>query len=394
MSQRLISHSPDLKRLRDEGYSVEVAGGYLVVRDVPYVNARREVADGILVCDLTLAGDVVVQPANHTAMFAGDHPCDEGGAELAKMKHGSDTRELIAGYLTVNHSFSARPLPENLYRDYHHKITTYVAMISAPAQAIDPTVTPKRFGVIESPEGESPFLYVDTASSRADIGPLNEKLALTRVAVVGLGGTGSYVLDLLAKTEVKEIHVFDGDRMSQHNAFRSPGAASLEDLRAMQLKVDYFTRKYSVMRRGILPHAYRITPDNADELKGMDFAFVCVDHGPSRRVVVDALEVHSIPFIDTGIGVVRGEGWLSGIVAVTTSTQAKRDHVSRRMSFGDADGDNEYARNIQVADLNALNAALAVLRWKRLMGFYDDQSREHFSAYPISGNAIINADFS
>ena len=39
MSQQLISRSPDLKRLRDEGYAVETVGGHLLLNDVPYVTA-------------------------------------------------------------------------------------------------------------------------------------------------------------------------------------------------------------------------------------------------------------------------------------------------------------------------------------------------------------------
>ena len=54
---------------------------------------------------------------------------------------------------------------------------------------------------------------------------------------------------------------------------------------------------------------------------------------------------------------------------------------------------NEYDQNIQVADINALNAALAVIRWKRLMGFYVDQQGEHQSRYTIDGNVIGNEDF-
>jgi hypothetical protein len=42
MSRELFSRNPDLKRLRDEGYFVQQQGGYLVMREVPYVDARRE----------------------------------------------------------------------------------------------------------------------------------------------------------------------------------------------------------------------------------------------------------------------------------------------------------------------------------------------------------------
>jgi len=53
---------------------------------------------------------------------------------------------------------------------------------------------------------------------------------------------------------------------------------------------------------------------------------------------------------------------LGGIVRTTTSTPKQRDHVraESRISFSAGDGNNEYDRNIQIADLNALNAALAV----------------------------------
>ena len=35
MSQPLISRSSDLKRLRDEGYELEVRGNYLLVHSIP-----------------------------------------------------------------------------------------------------------------------------------------------------------------------------------------------------------------------------------------------------------------------------------------------------------------------------------------------------------------------
>jgi hypothetical protein len=63
-----------------------------------------------------------------------------------------------------------------------------------------------------------------------------------------------------------------------------------------------------------------------------------------------------------------------------------------RITFTDGDGNNEYGRNIQIADLNALNAALAVIKWKKLFGFYRDLGDEYFSAYTSDGNSLINED--
>jgi hypothetical protein len=80
------------------------------------------------------------------------------------------------------------------------------------------------------------------------------------------------------------------------------------------------------------------------------------------------------------------------ILRVTTSTSQKRDHFRKRVPFAEGVVENDYSRNIQIADLNALNAALAVIKWKKLCGYYQDLEREHCSAYTINGNAIANED--
>jgi hypothetical protein len=59
------------------------------------------------------------------------------------------------------------------------------------------------------------------------------------------------------------------------------------------------------------------------------------------------------------------------MVRTTTSTPAKRE-MKKKLSFGGGDEDDDYTRNIQIAELNALNAVLAVIRWKKHVGFYGD----------------------
>ncbi|MFB8786896.1 DUF6791 domain-containing protein, partial [Pasteurella multocida] len=74
----------------------------------------------------------------HTAMWAGEYPCDSTGKPLEKLRHTSGDQTLGPD-LTVNHSFSHKP--SDGYRDYHQKMSTYVAMIERHAKAIDPSVT-------------------------------------------------------------------------------------------------------------------------------------------------------------------------------------------------------------------------------------------------------------
>jgi hypothetical protein len=115
----------------------------------------------------------------------------------------------------------------------------------------------------------------------------------------------------------------------------------------------------------------------------MSFVFLCLDDGPSKKLLVRKLDEYGISFVDVGMGVYVGENALGGMLRVTTSTPKQRKHVPTRIPFADGNGQNEYSQNIQIADLNALNAALAVIKWKKLFGFYLDFQNEHHSSYGI-----------
>ena len=97
-------------------------------------------------------------------------------------------------------------------------------------------------------------------------------------------------------------------------------------------------------------------------------------------------------FVDVGMGLELDEGSLGGILRVTASTPEKRDHARQRISFVGGGAKDIYASNIQVADLNALNAVLAVVKWKKIRGFYRDLEREHHCTYTTDGNMLINGD--
>ena len=393
MSPPPINLSPDLVRLKEDGYEVSIRYGHLVVSGVPYVNQKKQIRLGTLVSDLSMAGDVTTTPANHTALFAGEFPCDKNGRTLEKLRHTSGDNQIGPG-LVVNHSFSRKQPGGKGYTDYHQKMTTYVALISRHAQAIDSSVTAQTHRVIENDDPDSPFNYIDTASGRVGVSAVTRKLELARIGIFGGGGTGGYVLDLVAKTPVKEIAIFDGDTFLQHNAFRAPGAPSIEELKALPKKVHHLASIYSRMHRGIVPHDFYIDETTVQQIGTFDFAFICMDPGTPKRLLVEHLEANGIPFIDVGIGVELVDDKLTGLLRVTTSTPGKRDHVrdKKRISFKDGGIDNLYAKNIQIADLNALNAALAVIKWKKHFGFYADLEHEHNATYAINGNALTNED--
>ena len=220
MSQKLVDRSPDLKRLRDEGFELQVVGTHLLLKSVPYVNGNREVKRGTLVSTLEFAQNDLKKPDEHTVSFAGERPCDKNGNPLAIIH--SEERKTPAAGVEVNFLFSTKPLDGKGYPDYYAKMTTYAKILMHEAQAIEAGITACVFPVIPTDsEDESPFNYYDTSSSRAGIDALSPKLAMGKVAIVGLGGTGSYVLDFVAKTPAHEIHLFDDCLLHRSLASRS-----------------------------------------------------------------------------------------------------------------------------------------------------------------------------
>ena len=388
MQQPLINRSPDLKRLRDEGYEIELKGPYLLVHHIPYLNANRELCFGTLVTSLDTSGQTTTRPSYHVIYFAGVYPHRSNGKPISGIEHQTCSQQLYPGVI-VQFAFSNKP-PEG-YADYYHKVTRYTDIISAPAKTLYPAATEKTFKVVPMTEETSPFHYLDTNSGRANICQLSASLESQKIAIVGLGGTGAYILDLLAKTPVSEIHLFDGDVLHTHNAFRSPGAASLEELDSEPLKVEYYRRIYSKMHKGVIAHPQYVTTDNLKELDQMNFVFISLDRNQVRGLLASYFRSRGTAFIDVGLGVNLVEGRLTGMIRITTATETQNDHLPKRLPIGEQ-GNNDYDANIQIAELNALNANLAVIKWKKINGFYHDLEGEHNSLYAINNSELYNDD--
>lgn len=365
------SHSADLERLVAADYELEVTGdGHLLVHDVPYLNEQGAIERGIVVSKLELNGDVTVNPVeDHVAYLVGSKPYRWNGEPLTPL---TDTNLALEGGRIAQFQMSLKSPTGGHYQDYFEKIEHHVQNLENEAKQVDGSVTARTGGpCIVNREGW-PFEYADTASGRAGIGAINARLADQRIAIVGIGGTGSYILDLVAKCPVRSIDLYDGDRFSSHNAFRSPGAASLDEVRAGQIKVERFAEIYSRMKRNVVPHPYDIGPENVAELDAADFIFLAMEGGATKLAIVKALEAAGKPFVNASLGVKKpgGRDALQAIVEVNGSTPDQRDSFREKVDFGEIDPDDIYTENIQVADLNALNAAMAVLWWKKWAGVY------------------------
>ncbi|WP_432198897.1 ThiF family adenylyltransferase [Streptomyces sp. bgisy027] len=387
MSTALLARDPDLSRLLDDGYDVVLQAGHLIARHIPYVTQTRSIDYGFLAYPVTVSGDRLVSSTDHRIWFAGSTPCDEHGRRLPLAT--PEARAITDG-LQAQFMLSSKPGPAG-YPDEYTKVTAYARIIADQAQAIDPAVTPTPGAAWQEIDDDTPFAYRDTATSRAGLAVVNRRYRGHHIVIVGLGGSGSYILDQVAKTEVDTIRLIDGDSFDNHNAFRAPGAPTLDTLRSRPNKAAYFASLYSHMHRHITAHEQYLDEDNLALLDGATFVFLASDDAASKPAVMDCLETHDVPFIDVGMGIEEIDGRLSGLLRVTTSLPGRREQARGRIPTPAPERD-AYARNIQTADLNALNALLSVNRWKRFLGTYADATDEGFATYSLITNEIANED--
>ena len=245
-----------------------------------------------------------------------------------------------------------------------------------------------------------PFKIPNTFEARAAIGPVQNRIRGQSIAIIGLGGTGAYVLDLVAKTPVKEIHLLDSDDVEWHTFMRTPGAPTAEEIESVRRgslrKVDYYHSKYASLREGIHPHAVRVdSPSMFREFlsdHAIDYAFVCIDQltdgdSPRQDVVYCALSEAAVPFIDSGVSITVEDRAVRG--AVTTSAYeagsvAWKDAIPNARVEGNVPG----YRNVQLPEVNALAAALAVMEWRRRTEQYVSKSASFLHKFRLETPSI------
>lgn len=372
MFQKLVNHNDDIRRLVEKGYAVAFDSGYLLIRDIPYLDNLRQLQIGAIATKLVFVDKERVIQEDHQIFFAGSIPHNIDGTPIPNLGGGGTPLALsdASKDVVVQRSFSNKPRPAGKFADFFEKIESYVGIISGPAMELH-GINPYTFRAVETAP-DSAFKFHDTLTSRAEITDLSAKFANDIVAVIGVGGTGAYVLDFLVKTPVLAIRAFDLNRFYVHNAFRSPG--KLEETELGLTKAEVYSARYENFRKGVSVECRFIDSSCGDLFDGVTFAFVCVDKGSSRAGIFDLLLSKGIPFIDVGMGLNRKNGQLNGMLRTTYYSTGHGQRVREKALAELTDHENDlYRTNIQISELNALNASLAVIRFKQLRGFYFEE---------------------
>ncbi len=382
--------APDdaIGQLYADGYDLVLQNGHLVVRRIPYICSDGLRDDGKLALPVNDTGGVITDATgNHTIWFVGKGPQDERGAALGTVLN--PVREIGDGG-PATYQLSFKPRPSGKYAGVYEKVRAYARILSNPAQCIDPMLTPCPGAAFQVVADGLPFVYRDTHATRAGLGALNNVFRGQSVAIVGLGGTGSYILDQVAKTWVDGIFLFDGDIIENHNAFRAPGATPLAALQERRNKAEYFAEEYSRMHTGITGYPEHLTSENVNRLEGMTFVFLAAADSVERPAIMSWLRDRAVPFVDVGMGLNQTPSGLTGLVKVTAFLPGS--DIVLTSTAATAPGDDDYSSNIQIAELNALNAVLAVMRWKRYLGYYATESTSDETVFKIFTNEIRNGN--
>ena len=226
MLHQLASHNDDLRRLLEKGYAVAFDNNHLVVRDIPYLDSDNQLQLGAIVAKLEFIDQERVLQDDHQVFFAGSVPYGLDRKPIPNLGGGPAQVSLseASNDVVVERSFSNKPKATGKFSDFFEKIESYVAIISGPAMDVY-GANPYTFRVVEDGTSDSVFKFRDTLTTRAEITGLASKFKDDVIAIIGLGGTGAYVLDFIAKTPVREIRVFDQDLFCVHNALSLAGAA-------------------------------------------------------------------------------------------------------------------------------------------------------------------------
>ena len=386
MSNSLISRSADLTALETAGYSLEVRGAYLLVRGIPYILSDGGIKSADIVTNLDVTGavgeEVTTPPGDHTVWWTGGIPHTAGGENMkeylscGKWEQGRDIGEGITVYM----QWSRKPKEGGRtrgYRDYHEKIATYIDEVGGQAESMRPGILEAaRRGGKSTEISSTRFAYMDTNSYRNGTKGIEARIEEEIVAVIGVGGTGSYLVDVLAKTNVKALHLFDADVMKVHNAFRVAGAARVGELNGRKYKIDWHAERYKAVRiTGLYLHHLNLEEESFDKLRSCTTAFIAVDDLTVRRKLQRVCNEMGISHVSVGIGLeVEGENddQIGGMVKIETNFDPgePRKEISEHPGGARENPDDVYSSNIQTAELNMLGAALAIAEWKAIKGVY------------------------
>ena len=141
-----------------------------------------------------------------------------------------------------------------------------------------------------------------------------------RVGVVGCSGTGSIVIELLARNCVGNLVIVDNDYMEPKNLNRIING-TMADARVKQPKVSVIKKAVENMGMGTRVESYQSLSDSPDVVRALvdcDVIFGCMDSHFGRYHLDCIASAYHIPYFDVGVGLIAdGKGGIEAADAVS-----------------------------------------------------------------------------
>lgn len=237
-----------------------------------------------------------------------------------------------------------------------------------------------------------------------------ERIEKTSVAIVGVGGVGSHVVQQLAYLGIRKFVLVDKDIVSETNLNRLIGA-KLEDIGV---------QKVQVMRRLI----HEISPDAIIEavsesvvsytafnlLKKADFIFGCVDMDAVRLVLTEFCSAYSKPYMDIATDIHVEEKLFGGRILFSVDGERClfcKGELNQDSINSDLSSDGQKQENLDVYGLPAevlkrtgpavvsLNGILASVAVTEFMAYITKlrQVFGHLEYKGHMGKLLVNTDY-
>lgn len=132
-----------------------------------------------------------------------------------------------------------------------------------------------------------------------------------RIAVIGCGGLGGYVLEMLARFGIGEIVIVDYEVFNAKNISRQvmSNQASLGKYKVNEAVMWIKQVNPFIYLKGIIE---KLNKDNAQQiLKGCDMVMDCVDNVETKFILQDTCEQLDIPLIHGAV-----EGWTGQVSTI------------------------------------------------------------------------------
>lgn len=235
------------------------------------------------------------------------------------------------------------------------------------------------------------------------------KLRKLKVAVVGCSGTGSPVVEQLARLGVGTLVLVDPDHIEEKNLNRVLNA-TLEDARRQTLKVDVARRSINNMGLGTEVVTFPQSLFNPEVVKAIaecDVVFGCMDSVDGRHLLNRLATFYLLPYFDVGVKLeADGKGGIDQACGTVHYLQPGRSSLLSRSMFTleqvraagmkrtdpahyEEQIKEKYIVGVQedrpaVISVNMLFASLAMNELLARLHPYRDDPNSGYAAYTIS----------